>query len=642
MATEVERLVATLEANIKGYENNLKKALSTTNKQLGAIEKRAKAMQGNLSATLGRGFAQLAAGVSVGALAAQAYQAANAYVDMQNALRTTGLSAAEVASTFDDLYKIAQRQGTAIQPLVGLYASLARSQTELGVSSQAITGFTENVALALRVGGTSAQQASGALLQLSQALAGGVVRAEEFNSIVEGAPTILRAVAAGLQEAGGSVGKLRQLVNEGAVSSRAFFEAFQAGSKVLDQMAASSVPTVSQGLTRVSNAFTNLVGEVNKATGATDNAAMSLNAIADYIDALPDKLSGASTAWADFKTRVNEASASMLEFMGIDTSAAGLRKMGLDPGMPSLGRGDRNGRRVDDAFNITPDAALAAALAKIKPVSTKDYPVAGGKAKGGGSGSREKLNEYEREIEAIKRRTEALDIEAGTIGRSTYEAEKYKATQELLNAAKEAGVKITDEERAKIDALATQHAEAAKRVEDLQKAYEAAQEQAQFFGDLITGALTDLIANGASAEDVAKRLAAALAEAAIQAALLGKGPLANLFGGGGGGGLLGLLGGLFGGKGLFGSASGGVIPGGKPRLVGETGPEVILPAGPSRVVPNRMLRNGGGPTITFAPVTQVAAGVTAPELRAILNERDQQWRRSLPALVKDAAGRRAL
>ena len=65
--------------------------------------------------------------------------------------------------------------------------------------------FTAGVGDALKIAGTDAGQASGALLQLSQALGSAVVRAEEFNSINEGARPILQAAGKGYAGAEGSV-----------------------------------------------------------------------------------------------------------------------------------------------------------------------------------------------------------------------------------------------------------------------------------------------------------------------------------------------------------------------------------------------------------------------------------------------------
>ncbi len=76
-----------------------------------------------------------------------------------------------------------------------------------------------------------------------------------------------------------------------------------------------------------------------------------------------------------------------------------------------------------------------------------------------------------------------------------------------------------------------------------------------------------------------------IAEAVLQASLLGQGPLAGLFGTSptGGGSVGGLLGGLF--KGLFGRASGGPVARGQAYRVGENGPEMFIPNTNGRIAP---------------------------------------------------------
>lgn len=106
-------------------------------------------------------------------------------------------------------------------------------------------------------------------MQLSQALQSGTVRAEEFNSVNEGAFPILQAVAAGSDRFGGSVAKLRQEVIAGTVSSREFFESFLTGSATLEDRAAKAAMTTGQAMTVLQNALTKYVGEADKGLGAT-------------------------------------------------------------------------------------------------------------------------------------------------------------------------------------------------------------------------------------------------------------------------------------------------------------------------------------------------------------------------------------
>ncbi|MEP3814953.1 MAG: hypothetical protein ABJM69_09680 [Nitratireductor sp.] len=62
---------------------------------------------------------------------------------------------------------------------------------------------------------------------------------------------------------------------------------------------------------------------------------------------------------------------------------------------------------------------------------------------GGGGGGVERLSEFEREIELIRERTEARELEARTIGMTTFEAEKLLAVARLEAAAKADGRDLT-------------------------------------------------------------------------------------------------------------------------------------------------------------------------------------------------------
>ena len=101
--------------------------------------------------------------------------------------------------------------------------------------------------------------------------------------------------------------------------------------------------------------------------------------------------------------------------------------------------------------------------------------------------------------------------------------------------------------------------------------------------------LVDAIVAGESFRDVLGGIADALAKAALQAALFGEGPMAGANAGGGLlGGLMSFLGGI--GK----RAAGGPISANTPYLVGERGPEIIVPRSAGQVIPNNRISGGGG------------------------------------------------
>lgn len=213
----------------------------------------------------------------------------------------------------------------------------------------------------------------------------------------------------------------------------------------------------------------------------------------------------------------------------------------MDPGPSS-----RNGHRA-----ATPGLAIEESPRPRLPSVDASFgdtePVTGGSSGGGGgsSGGR-KESDYEREIAAIKRETEMLELEAKAIaevaGRrfehgDAVEYARKKA--ELLYEAQQAGVKLTPEMIAQIDQLATEYVEAADGVDQIRDRLEAAREAQEEFRDNIKDTFKDLITGAGDAEEVISRLIGRIADLALESALSG------LFSGSGGTG--GSSGGLLGG-----------------------------------------------------------------------------------------------
>lgn len=282
-ATDLERLVVQLSADIKKYENAMSRAQGVTNRRLGAMQKQATTSSRAIAASFARTGAQIAGAFLASEVIRSAVTLSDAATRIDNSLKVAGLSGEELERVYQRLSKAAVENGAPIETLAALYGKAAQNQKELGVTTDELIGFTNNVALALRVAGTDAASASGALLQLGQALGAGKVQAEEFNSILEGAPTIAQAVAAGLKEAGGSVSRLKGLVVDGKISSEAFFRAFEAGAPVLQEKVKGSVFTIEQASENMKSALIDLVKEFNNSTGASENFANGINSAAKVV-----------------------------------------------------------------------------------------------------------------------------------------------------------------------------------------------------------------------------------------------------------------------------------------------------------------------------------------------------------------------
>lgn len=236
---------------------------------------------GGAARAANKGIALLTAGIAgIAAIgvARQVIGLANSYAQLSNKVKVAVGEQGDLNGTIDELFAIADRTRGPVDALVQLYQRGSLAANELGASQQDLLEFTETVGTALALQGGAASEASGALLQLSQSLGSGIVRAEEFNSILEGAFPIARAAAKGIDEAGGSVAKLRQLVIEGKISSDVFFKGILSQGEDLKRQFANIAPTVDQAMTRIKNAFIQAAG-----SGNLDPLVDSLNDFADVI-----------------------------------------------------------------------------------------------------------------------------------------------------------------------------------------------------------------------------------------------------------------------------------------------------------------------------------------------------------------------
>lgn len=210
--------------------------------------------------------------------------ASQAYARISNSLRALGVDAAKVPAQIEAIGDIAQRTRAPLEATAQLYQRISIAGKDLGASQQQVLRFTENVGLALAQQGGSAEQASGALLQLSQAMAGGVVRAEEFNSLLEGAFPVAQAAANAIDGAAGSVGKLRQMVVDGEISSREFFDAILSSSEALEASFGTTVPTISQAMSVLSTSFTLFTGQLDTSVGASATLATGIIFLAENFE----------------------------------------------------------------------------------------------------------------------------------------------------------------------------------------------------------------------------------------------------------------------------------------------------------------------------------------------------------------------
>lgn len=179
------------------------------------------------------------------------------------------------------LMDISQRTGTAFSDNASLFARSAASMREYGYSSQQVLDVTEAISTGLKLSGASTAEASSVITQFSQALAQGVLRGEEFNSVNENGDRVIRALAAGM---GVARKDLKAMADQGLLTADKVVPALISQLGTMRGEFEAMPQTVSAATTKIENAFMAWVGGANEATGATATLVSVMNGVADNID----------------------------------------------------------------------------------------------------------------------------------------------------------------------------------------------------------------------------------------------------------------------------------------------------------------------------------------------------------------------
>ncbi len=239
-------------------------------------------------ASLSRVAASLTAYLSVSAVASYA----EAWTVLNNKLVNSIKAGETLAVVNQRVFDIAQNSRSSLDGIATLYSRLERAMRSAGLSGQELGQITTTISKAMTVSGATAAESEGALIQLSQALASGVLRGQEFNSMSEQAPALMKGIADSL---GVSIGELRKMAGEGKLTTDVLLKAFREMGPTIEREFANTTQTMSQSLQIASNNITKFFGENTTVKTFTRIFNDSVVTISENLDGLTAVLTVAAT-----------------------------------------------------------------------------------------------------------------------------------------------------------------------------------------------------------------------------------------------------------------------------------------------------------------------------------------------------------
>ncbi|SFZ81793.1 Prophage tail length tape measure protein [Devosia enhydra] len=601
MATDVERLVVQLSADLRQYQNAMNKAMGVTNTKAREIERRFERMSGTSVASFQRIGERGAAGLRpIGA------QTSNIAAQLQD----VGVQLAGGQSPF----LIALQQGTQLSAALGTGQGLRGTLAGLAAGFGSLLNPVSLATIGLIGLGGAAVQYFGMLLQ------DGAASEEQLKEQEQ----LIRQVA---DRWGDAVPALQEYVRQLdlAKSTQDLNQATDIAVAGIYQSIASTVrddlrPELvaarvdlqqlgadAQELDTLQAAFDDLARKADegKASGADLEAIIKL--LSNSTAGSTPIVQGLVTVLGNLRAQFDEAAAAAqrlqtqtAEALGnVPTAASFIAEQERLNALTSdqlaleaeIGRIKAEASRAD--ILLTEEQALALAQQRLAAEERRAQLTSDGR--NAGRATQEALKEQQAVLELIQ----VLELELATLGASDTQ-------KEISNALRQAGAAATDEQRQRIVELVT-----AKQAE--LAATEQLNNSLRQFSDISKSALQSFISDIRQGTDATTALGNALGNIGDKILNLGIDLALNSLFSGLTGGLGGVTGGAFG-SGLWGSAifggfraKGGPVTPGRAYVVGEKGPELMMPGQSGMIVPNlpapaAAAAGGGGKlTITLGP-----------------------------------------
>jgi len=255
------------------------RAASTEMNQAGASASTLKAGLASVATALGGIFAVS----QFPGLARDLGQTADLYANLGARINLVNSAQAGFNVSLDDVSAIATRTHSPLETTTDLMAALARAGEGLSLRQADVLRLTETINKANQVSGASAASADAAVRQLIQGLQSGVLRGDEFNSVMEQAPRLARALADGLNV---PIGSLRAMAEAGELTADRVVKALQGQSAAIDEEFGKLPVTIGRALTDLSTKWTEFIGEMDQGAGASAKVAEAIVAVANNLDTL--------------------------------------------------------------------------------------------------------------------------------------------------------------------------------------------------------------------------------------------------------------------------------------------------------------------------------------------------------------------
>lgn len=208
---------------------------------------------------------------------------ANVFQNLNNRLLAVTKSNQEYLQAQKNVEAIAKSTRSSLAATGDLYASLTIASEDLGLQQQQVADITEVFSKTLKISGAETGAAAGAMIQFGQALASGVLRGDEFNSINETNSKFMGEFAEIL---GVTRGELRKMAEQGLLTADILADAALLMGDSIDEDFGKTLPTIAESFELIRTEFILLLNNIEQKTGVFQSLGALLKFAAENVENL--------------------------------------------------------------------------------------------------------------------------------------------------------------------------------------------------------------------------------------------------------------------------------------------------------------------------------------------------------------------
>ncbi|SLJ84512.1 tape measure protein [Psychrobacter sp. DAB_AL43B] len=278
-AAEIDRVtraaqeqIRRLEQELRGADDTLNRTERSTNNLGGGVNKLRSAF-GSLQGLLA------AAGLGIGV--SEIIAVSDAFISLEAKIKLATGEGANFVNGFNGVKQIAADTFSSVENTGELFARITQASEALGLAQKDVLSITQTINQAIKLSGGSAASADAAITQLIQGLQSGVVRGDEFNSIMEQSPRLALAMADGL---GVTRGELRAMAMDGKLTSETVINAVRSQGEAIASEFTTLPETVGNAVQTMKNSLFVFIGGMNESVNQSGRLAEAINYISSAFD----------------------------------------------------------------------------------------------------------------------------------------------------------------------------------------------------------------------------------------------------------------------------------------------------------------------------------------------------------------------